>query len=82
MTPQNIGVQPVATAELALATNIRPRREQLGVSRSVLAIEAQCSASSIANLESGKLMIWSRALPNVLAALDRLESDTSTKAAT
>jgi predicted transcriptional regulator len=62
-------------------TDIRTRREQLGISRLTLAVRARVSPAWMAALEAGLQPVGSRALARVEAALEALEGDGPLEAA-
>lgn len=53
--------------------NIRERREALGISRTYLAAQADCSPGSLQNIEGGIIPKRGMVLSRILDALDRLE---------
>jgi predicted transcriptional regulator len=63
------------------SSDIRGRREQLGVSRVALAIKSGTSLSWLTAIEAGLQPVGSKALARVEAALSELEHDQPDEAA-
>jgi transcriptional regulator with XRE-family HTH domain len=63
------------TTTTTVPTDIRSRRERLGISRLALAVRTGVSPAWLAALEAGLRPVGSRALARVEAALDKLERE-------
>lgn len=66
------------TETIAPPQDVRSRRDRLGVTRSRLAVEADCSLTYLQTIEQGVTPRLSAVLPRVLSALDRLEAKAET----
>jgi predicted transcriptional regulator len=64
-------------AQIQPASSVRERRIATGMTQRQLAIAADCSLPSVANLEAGVLPRRSEVVPRILAALDAAERETA-----